>query len=64
MWYYKLATYLEENGFVNDDSHPCILIRRDDNEFATVAVYVDDLNIIDTKQAVVDAKKMMIKDSR
>jgi hypothetical protein len=36
-----------------------VFIRRDGTEFSIIAVYVDDLNIIGTKQAVAKAKRMM-----
>jgi hypothetical protein len=58
MWY-NTSTFLGQQGFKDDDSSPCVLIRRDGTEFVFVAIFVDDLNIIGTKQAVAMAKQML-----
>ena len=46
IWYTHLSDYLIGKGYKNDDLSPCVFIKRTSSEFAIVAVYVDDMNII------------------
>ncbi|KAK2443387.1 hypothetical protein QL285_014496 [Trifolium repens] len=48
MWYNRLSEYLLKEGYANDSICPCIFIKRSGKEFAIIAVYVDDINIIGT----------------
>ena len=50
MWYNRLSTFLIKEGYKNDPVCPCVFIKRSGSEFVTIAVYVDDLNIIGTPQ--------------
>jgi hypothetical protein len=59
MWYNKLTSFLGQQGPKDDESSPCVFIRRDGTEFCIIAVYVDDLKIIGTKQDVAKAKQIM-----
>nr|KYP73913.1 Retrovirus-related Pol polyprotein from transposon TNT 1-94 [Cajanus cajan] len=48
MWYNRLSEYLLQEGYKNDPICPCIFIKRSENGFAIIVVYVDDINIIET----------------
>ena len=48
MWYNRLSEYLLKEGYKNNPICPCIFMKRAGSEFAIIAVYVDDLNIIGT----------------
>ena len=50
MWYNRLSEFLSKKGYKNDHVCPCIFIKRCGKEFAIIAVYVDDLNIIRTAE--------------
>lgn len=52
MWYKHLRDYLMDNKFLNDQALPCVFTYRTGTDFAIVAVYVDDINIIGTSPAV------------
>ncbi|KAM1037644.1 hypothetical protein ACFX2C_032437 [Malus domestica] len=48
MWYNSLSEYLTSQGYVNNELCPCVFIKKSHFEFAIVAVYVDDMNLIRT----------------
>ena len=48
MWYNRLSKYLLKEGYVNNPICPCIFIKKSKIEFAIIAMYVDDLNLIGT----------------
>ena len=48
MWYNHLSQYLLKEGYVNNSICPCVFIKKTENGFAIIAVYVDDLNLIGT----------------
>jgi hypothetical protein len=48
MWYNHLSEYLLKEEFKNNQICPCIFIKRLESGFAIVAVYVDNLNLVDT----------------
>ena len=50
MWYNRLSEYLLREGYKNDSICPCIFMKRSGNEFAIIAIYVDDINIIRTPE--------------
>jgi len=50
MWYNRLGEYLLKEGYKNYSVCPCIFMKRSENEFAIIAVYVDDINIIGTPE--------------
>jgi hypothetical protein len=52
MWYERLKYILIDQGFKNYEVCPCIFIKRTDKELVIVAVYVDDLNIVGTANAI------------
>ena len=46
MSYNRLSDFLLKKGYVNNDGCPCVFIKRSQNGFCIISVYVDDLNII------------------
>ena len=50
MWYNHLSEFLLKEGYVNNPICPCIFIKKSKTEFAIIAVYVDDLNIVGTPE--------------
>ena len=46
MWYSHLSQYLLKEGYVNNSICPCVFIKKTENGFAIIAVYVDDLNLL------------------
>ena len=50
MWYNRLSQYLLKEGFENNPICPCIFIKKLEFEFAIVAIYVDDFNLVGTSE--------------
>ena len=50
MWYNRLSEYLLREGYKNDSICPCTFMKRSVKEFAIIAVFVDDINIIGTPE--------------
>ena len=48
MWYKCLSEYLMKEGYKNDPICPCVFIKKSEIEFSIIAVYVDDMNLIET----------------
>ena len=55
MWYNRLSDYLINKGYMNNVICPCIFIKKIISEFVIIAVYIDDLNIIGTKNEIHEA---------
>ena len=55
MWYNRLSESLFKKGYVNDAMCPCVFIKRSQNGYVIIAVYVDDLNIIGTPNELKEA---------
>ena len=53
MWYNRLSQYLLIEGYVNNSICPCIFIKKVATGFAIIAVYVDDLNLIETPEELI-----------
>ena len=53
MWYNCLNQYLLKEGYVNNSICPCIFIKKVATGFAIIAVYVDDLNLIETLEELI-----------
>ena len=53
MWYNHLSQYLLKEGYVNNSISPCVFIKKVATEFAIIAVYVDDLNLIGTPEELI-----------
>jgi len=50
MWYNRLSEYLLKERFENNPICPCVFIKKSESEFAIIAVYVDDLNLVGTPE--------------
>ena len=50
MWYNRLSQYLLKEGYVNNSICLCVFIKKVATGFAIIAVYVDDLNLIETPE--------------
>ena len=50
MWYNRLSEYLLKEGFENNPICPCVFIKKSESGFTIVAVYVDDLNLVETPE--------------
>ena len=48
MWCNCLIEYFLKEGHKNDPICPCIYMKRSENEFSIIVVYVDDINIVGT----------------
>jgi hypothetical protein len=53
MWYNSLSEYLLKEGFENNPICPCFFIKKLKSGFATITVYVDDLNIVGTPKELI-----------
>jgi len=62
MWYQRLSEFLKSHGFVTSDICPCVFIKCAKGSFVIIAVYVDDLNIIGTKESCEDAAAYLDKE--
>ena len=51
---YHLSEYLYEEGYENNLICPCLFIEKFLKGFATLAAYVDDINLIGTPEEVED----------
>ena len=52
MWYQYLREFLLYHKFQNDQALPCIFILREKDGFVIIAIYVDDLNLVGTKDTI------------
>ena len=59
MWYNRLSEYLIRKGLVNNEIYPCVFIKKTSSRFSIVAVYVDDMNLIDTHDEIKETAKLM-----
>ena len=50
MWYNRLSKYLIKEMYINNAICPCVFIKKSNYGFAIVAVYVDDMNIVGTRE--------------
>ncbi|KAM0982177.1 hypothetical protein ACFX2A_015434 [Malus domestica] len=48
MWYNCLSEYLTSQGYVNNELCPCVFIKKLYSGFVFIAVYVDNINLIET----------------
>ena len=53
MWYNRLKKYLLKERYMNNPICPCIFIKKSKTEFAIIAVYVDDLNLVGTLEELI-----------
>ena len=45
MWYQRFRDEMLTMGFTNEDIAPCLFIKKHDDEFLIIAIYVDDINL-------------------
>ena len=62
MWYNCLSQYLLKEGYVNNSICPCVFIKKRENGFAIIAVYVDDLNLIGTPEELIKTTNYLRKE--
>ena len=55
MWYNRLSEFLLKRGYVNNEDCPCVFIRKSQNGFCIISVYVDNLNIIGHTEDIEEA---------
>ena len=53
MWYNSLSQYLIKEGYVNNSIFRCVFIKKVATGFEIIAVYVDDLNLIETLEELI-----------
>ena len=42
-WYTKIDSYFYQNGFMRSENEPTLYLKRKDNDFVLVCLYVDDM---------------------
>ena len=62
MQYNRLNTYLFKEWYINNLISACVFIKKSKTEFATIIVYVDDLNIMETHEELVEAVTCLNKE--
>ena len=62
MWYNRLSQYLLKEGYVNNSTCLCVFIKKTENGFAIIAVYVDDLNLIGTPEELIKIANYLKKE--
>ena len=59
MWYNRLSEYLLKEGYANNPICPCLFINKSETRFASIVVYVDDLNLIGTLEELTRTTKCL-----
>ena len=59
LWYNRLSEYLLKEGYANNPICPCIFIKKSEIRFATIAMYVDNLNLIGTPKELTRTAKYL-----
>ena len=62
MWYNRLRQYLLKERYVNNSICPCVFVKKTENGFAIIAVYVDDLNLIGTPKEIIKTTNYLRKE--
>ena len=62
MWYNRLSEYLLKEGYVNNPICPCVFIKKSENGFAIIDVYVDDLNLVGTPEELTKTAEYLKKE--
>jgi hypothetical protein len=55
MWFNQLSNFLLKRGCINNDDCPCVFIKKSNDGFCIISVYVDDLNINGTTRDIEEA---------
>ena len=61
MWYNRLSDHLLKEGYVNNPICPCVFIKKSETGFAIIAVYVDDLNLVETLEELTKTAEYLKK---
>ena len=59
MWYNQLSEFLLKKEYINNDTYPCVFIKKSLNDFCIISVYVDDINIIGTSKEIEEASSCL-----
>ena len=59
LWYQNLTDYLMQQGFKANKYTPCVFVNRRGKQLVLIAIYVDDLNIFGTHEAVEKTVNLM-----
>lgn len=62
MWCNCLSDYLLKEGYKNEPISPCIFIKRFEQGFVIIKVYVDNLNIIGTPRDILHTAEYFKKE--
>jgi hypothetical protein len=62
MWYNRLSDFLHQKGYTSNADCPCVFIRRSQDGFCIISVYVDDLNIIGTPRDIEEASSYLMSE--
>ena len=62
MWYNRLSEYLLKEGYVNNPICPCVFIKKSETGFAIIVVYVDDLNLVGTREELTKTAEYLKKE--
>ena len=54
-----MSEFLAKLGYTNCRDYPCVFIRRSQNGFCVISIYVDDLNIIGTEEDIEEASSYL-----
>ena len=60
-WYHHLCHFLISQGFIHNNTLPCIFTYNIESEFVILVVYVDDLNIFGTPDLCKYAQEILTK---
>ena len=64
MLYNHLSQYLLKEGYVNNSICPCVFIKKTEYGFVIIAVYVDDLNLIETPEELIKTTNYLKRNFR
>ena len=59
MWYNRLIEFQLKKEYINNDAYPCVFIKKSLNRFCIISVYVDDINIIGTREEIEEASSCL-----
>ena len=64
MWHNRLKKYLLKEWYVNKSISPFIFIKKSKTIFAIIAIYVDELNFIETSEELTRIANYLKKEFR
>ena len=60
MWYQKFDTYMLRLNFVRSNSDHCVYVKRTDDQFVILTLYVDDMLLIGNSVKMVNSVKSLL----